>query len=148
MELTLNDTLIRGQWVAVWISMLFTALSAIVALTDSDSRKKRLLRDVQILDGLKDYGDPFYIHILQERIKREFESVSKPQLFGLRAKIFFALYYVTLTCWTIAAFASEQFTLCAVNLTGLLIISAGIIVASINLKQTVRIKQKPKRPAY
>ena len=34
------------------------------------------------LNGLKDYGDPFYISILQDRIKQEFEDISKPRLFG------------------------------------------------------------------
>ena len=142
MEHTLYDTLMQSQWVAVWISMLFTVLSAIVALTDSDSRKKRLLRDIQILDGLKDYGDPFYISILQDRIKQEFEDISKPRLFGPRARVFFILYFAMYACWTVAAYTYGQFTLCAVNIAGILIIAVGILLARLKLKNVFESSKK------
>lgn len=120
---------------AVWISMLFTILSAVIGLSDSDRRRKRLLRDIQILDGLKDFGNPFSIRVLQTRIEREFEEMNKPQLFGTGARAFFTLYFFISICSAVFAFLSQKLTLCVVNIFGVLAILIGILVAKTKLKR-------------
>lgn len=135
MEYSINAAFMQGQWVAAWISALFTILAVIVGIMDPDRREKRLLRNIQILDGIKDYGDPYSINVLQARIEQEFEDINKPQLFSSWAKVLFTLYFLLLVLWTIIALLSKNYLLVSINTSGIFSVATGIFVAKLKLKR-------------
>lgn len=141
MGLSLDTVLVDGQWIAVWISMLFAVLSFVIGITDSDRRRKRLLRDIQILDGINEFGNPFNLLVLEERIEREFEEISKPKLLGDGSRAFFAFYFFVVLCSAIWAFVSEKYILCLVNVAGAGFNAVAIIVGHIILKRAYDAKK-------
>jgi len=135
MDASIQSALESAQWVAVWVSMLLTALSVVIGAMDPDWRKKRLLRDIQILNGTKEYADPYTLSILRERIENELDSVCKPRLLSASSCVCYAIYYILIICSSIWAWRSSAYTLLVVNIAGIVVVTVCIIVGSIRLSR-------------
>lgn len=135
MEASVGNALEQGQWIAVWASMLFTALSFALVATDPDRRRKRLLRDIQILESVEDYGDPHSVSALERRIARDLDSVCKPKIMGPGMRAYYAFCYLVYICWAVWAYVTQQYTLLVSVVSGAIFLALFAVAFSVALNR-------------